>query len=140
MSCLCQVSWYILQKSIWRSYTKQSLILNMIVVYKYYMVWEEIVTTIFPFVLATGLPPQTHKVRGGRPVATNKGKIVSLHPQNNHVGFVSYTSYIFMTWWSQFIIVKKLKHFKMFYLPVLFFPHSWIPFLKFNSQLQSVFI
>ncbi len=44
--------------------------------------------TIFPEVLATGLPPRTRRVRGGWPVASTKGKIVSLLPQNNHVVFV----------------------------------------------------
>ena len=36
----------------------------------------------------SGLPPRTRRVRGGRPVASTEGKIVSLLPRNNHVVFV----------------------------------------------------
>ncbi len=69
------------------------------------MVWGEVVKTIFPEVLATGLPPQTRRVRGGRPVASTEGKIVSLLPRNNHVVFVL-LHLIFMRWWGQFIEIE----------------------------------
>ena len=55
--------------------------ITMEVVYKYYMVRGEIVQSIFPEVLATGLPPRTRRVRGGRPVASTEGEIVALFPR-----------------------------------------------------------
>ena len=55
-------------------YTKRLYVQMLDIVYKYYMVWGEAVKTIFPEVLATGLPPRTRRVRGGRPVASTEGK------------------------------------------------------------------